>query len=96
MSNKMLNLSSIVSKLPDNYIATDFGEETMIMNMKSGDYINLNKMGTSIWKLLENPSSIENICLELLKIFDVEFSTCQEHVIDFLEKLIDQDILETK
>ncbi len=96
MINKVLNLTSVVSKLPDNYIATDFGEETMIMNMKSGDYLNLNQIGTSIWKLLENPSSVENICLKLLEIFDVESATCQEHVMDFLQQLLEQDIIETK
>jgi len=96
MINKVLNLTSVVSKLPDNYIATDFGEETMIMNMKSGDYLNLNQIGTSIWNLLENPSSVENICLKLLEIFDVESATCQEHVMDFLQQLLEQDIIETK
>ncbi len=96
MTKKILQLSSIISKVSENYIATPFGEETMIMNMKSGDYINLNQIGTSIWNLLETPSSIESICLKLIEKFDVDSKTCQEHVIDYLQQLIEQGIIEIK
>jgi len=96
MTKKTLQLSSIISKVSENYIATPFGEETMIMNMKSGDYINLNQIGTSIWNLLETPSSIESICLKLIEKFDVDSKTCQEHVIDYLQQLIEQGIIEIK
>lgn len=86
LEQKMLQSSVIVAS--SEQISSDLGEEAVILNLKSGVYHGLNEVGASIWKLIQEPRTIEEIKHKLLEEYDVEPEQCESDVIELLENLL--------
>lgn len=63
---------------------TDLGESIITMNVESGYYHELNSVGSDIWRLLETPKSVAEICRALDADYDVGADDCLKDVIEFL------------
>ena len=90
---KEVNLKTIVKRLDDDLLSSALAEETIMMNVETGDYLGLNEVATSIWNLLENPITIHNICEQLLQEFDVEQKNCEHQTISFLQELLEKGLI---
>ena len=85
---------SIVKQNIEELLASDLDEEIIFMNLDSGDYIGINDVGATIWKLIEQPRSVEDIVQHLLEEYEVERSICEEKTIEFLLLLQTENMLE--
>lgn len=74
-------------------LATDLGDEMIIMDLNSGDYIGLDAVGVSIWTILKESSSIDIIVHRLQQEYAIDEATCQKDVIEFLEELAKKKII---
>lgn len=83
-SNVMLN-DRMVSALIDG--------EMVMMDMDSGSYFGLNSVGTYIWELLKEKRKIEEIADAVVRTFDVEKETSDKELVEFLEKLLEENLL---
>ena len=83
---KILESSVIVAS--SEQISSDLGSEAVILNIKSGVYHGLNEVGASIWKLIQEPRTIEEIKQRLLEEYNVEPEQCQSDLIALLEDLV--------
>lgn len=63
------------------------GELAVLMDVESGEYFEVNAVGTAVWRQLEQPMSVEELIQRLLAGFDVEASTCERDVCAWLEKM---------
>ncbi len=88
-----MTLTTIISKSDNRFIETNLDNEKVIMDLETGDYININPVGSVIWELIDKPISINAICEALTKMFEVENSVCQEQTIIFLRKLSQKELL---
>ena len=77
----------------ETVVYNEIGEETMMMDIDRGIYYVLNPVSSRIWALLEQPISVQEICEELLKQYEIEQSVCEREVIQFLGQLLDRKIL---
>ncbi len=64
-------------------------------NFDAGCYYGLEAIAQRIWQILAQPVAASEICCVLLGEYDVEQSTCERDILDFLiqleaEGLIDQ------
>ncbi|MCE7992571.1 MAG: lasso peptide biosynthesis PqqD family chaperone [Roseivirga sp.] len=67
--------------------------ETVMMSVEQGNYYGLNQVGTEIWKLIESPIKVEDICKALVKEYKVEQDTCEKEVLSFLNDLTSEKIV---
>ena len=71
-----------------NALSTELDGETVFYNADKGKYHATGAVGAEIWSLLESPRTLEEICIQLLDKFDVDFETCRTEVNAFLEDMI--------
>jgi len=67
-----------------DWISTRVGDEAMMMSAERGRYIGLTETGARIWDLLVAPRTVEYLCAELCREFDVEPALCRAEVDAFI------------
>jgi hypothetical protein len=88
------NLSSTVKRKDAHTLSSQVADEIVMLDTKTGDYIGLNPIGSSIWEKIATPISVENLCNALLDEYDVTEQQCQEETLNFLKELNDSGLLE--
>ncbi len=83
---------TILSRHPET-IATEIDGDVVLMSLVTGRTFGLDKRGTRIWSLIEQPRSIEGIVAELLKTYATTAEKCQSDVIAFASKLSDAQLV---
>ncbi len=83
----------IVLAKGENYIANEIDGEVVMMNIETGLYVSLNNTGKSIWNILDEPTSIENIIEYLINKYTITKEQCITDVIPFIEEMLKQEIL---
>ncbi|MBF0225246.1 MAG: PqqD family protein [Desulfobacterales bacterium] len=68
-------------------------EELVMFDAEAGKYYGLNEMATIIWNKLENMISIEKLCSDLIKNFEVSEDICQKEVISVLTKMHEKKLI---
>ena len=66
--------------------------ELMAMSIEKGACYGLNAVGTRIWDLLAEPRTIDDICVHLVREYDVEAEQCRSEVRDLLEALCEEGL----
>jgi len=68
-------------------LVSEANGELVMMNIETGKYMSLNEVGSFIWKNLETPLDITEICDKVNSEYEVDKETCETEVISFLEAL---------
>ncbi len=76
-----------------DFLATKMGDEMVIMNKESGQFLGLNNVGVDIWELLTTTQSLETLVNELLKEYSVTREQCTLEVQLFTDQLKKQNML---
>ncbi|MEK3725235.1 lasso peptide biosynthesis PqqD family chaperone [Paenibacillus sp. FSL H8-0034] len=75
-------------------IVSDMDGEKVMMNINNGNYYNLGRMGGTIWELLASPISTSKLVEALMNEYEVEQAVCEEQVISFLKRLLDENLIQ--
>jgi len=73
--------------------SVDMDGEVVMMDIENGRYYGFNSVGSRIWKIIEQPATIAKVISTLLEEFDVDTKTCEKTVMEFLNKLYDEDLI---
>lgn len=65
-----------------------------MMDIEKGSYYGMEKVAARIWNLIENPMTVENICENLTKEYDIAPEKCLAEVTPFLHDLLNREIIE--
>ena len=76
-----------------NICSREFDGETVMMDEKLENYFGLDEIGTRIWQLLEQKRTIEQLCQQLVREYNVDFDQCHADIEPFLRQLIDDNML---
>ena len=79
--------SSVIVRNEEQFISNPVGEETIILNLASGDYLGLNAVGAFIWDMLREPVSVANIISRLMETYAVDEDTCTRQTMEYLGKM---------
>ncbi len=95
MSSQTLNMlpSAIISKAPDQ-IASELGDEAVILNLASGAYYGLNEVGARVWDLIQQPCTVAKILHTLLTEYDVQPEVCEQDLTKILMEMKDVCLIE--
>ena len=77
-------------------ISCDLAGEAAILNIKSGTYYGLDPVGARIWKLIQQPRSVDEVRQALLDEYEVEPERCDRDLLVLLEKLLAEGLIEVK
>ncbi|WP_439815133.1 PqqD family peptide modification chaperone [Zavarzinia sp. CC-PAN008] len=92
MSKTPLTSQSIVSRA-DGFIEADADGEVLALHVENGTCYGFNKVGSAVWTLIEQPTSVAAICESLMQRYDVDQATCERQVVDLLEELRGEDMI---
>lgn len=93
IKNGPLSIHQSVRQVKGNIIS-DMGEEKVMLSVESGKYYNFGEIGGKIWDSVEAPITINELVATLLDIYDVEQIECEQQVISFLERLLEENLIE--
>ena len=70
-----------------NFLISQLGQELVLMDTKTGDYLGINAVGTRIWNLLVDSKSLQELVADLICRFEVPEAQCKTEVEQFLSNL---------
>ena len=74
-------------------LTTEVDGEIMAMSVERGECFGLDRVGSRVWALIEQPRSVADLCEALTEEFDVDAETCLRDVTDLLETLRASDLV---
>lgn len=80
-------------KRGEDYVFNEVDGELVMMNIETGSYASMNETGKSIWGLLEEPKSVEQVLQSLTEEYEISLEAAQKDVLPFLEQLLAQKIV---
>ncbi len=87
-----INSDSLI-KRNEAIISSEIDGKTVMMDLNFENYFGLENIGTRIWQLLVNETSLEALCEKLTDEFDVEIDQCIKDVLPFLNTLYKNDMI---
>jgi hypothetical protein len=84
---KRLQESDMLVRDADELLTTVVDGELVALSVEKGACYGLNGIGTRIWALIAEPRSVESLCEQLEREFEVEEAVCRREVLEFLEQL---------
>jgi len=89
------SMSLVVSK---HQVSTDLSSDTsdsiVILNLKDGVYYELEKVAAHVWKLIQQPCSIQSILEILIDEYEVDTQQCEADLMTLIEDLSKKDLVE--
>lgn len=79
--------SSVIVRNEEQFISNPVGEETIILNLATGDYLGLNSVGAFIWDTLREPVSVSQVISRLMETYAVDEETCSRQTMEYLGKM---------
>ena len=77
-------------------VSTEVDGETVMMSIENGKYYGMNKIGSRIWKLIENPIKVEELCDKLIEEYEVRQDDCKKEALEFLNTLNEGNLVTVK
>ena len=74
-------------------IFNSIDDEIVILSIKNEEYYYLNTVGSTIWKYIAEPESIENIINKLTEEYKVSVEVCRSETIQYIEELFNLEII---
>ena len=88
----IIGIHTLIQRNESRYLANKIGEEMVIMDMETGDFITMNAVGAEIWELSEQPVTVESLVEKMLTVYDLSANQCIDDTIGFLQKSTQQKL----
>ena len=88
-----INPATLISRT-NGFVTASVNNELMMLNVEKGAYYSLDPIAANIWELIEAPVSVETIVQALQARYAVSLEECQADVLTFLEKLLENGMIE--
>lgn len=95
MSKIDANLSSqTVLVATRDQVSCELGDEAAILGMKNSVYYGLDPVGARVWRLLQEPRSVGEICEVIVNEYDVAAERCESDLVLFLQQMLREGLVE--
>ena len=95
MSDRAIPASALVVIARD-VLSSEMGSEHILLSLRDGMYYGLEDAGGEIWKLLQKPVSVADICRAIVDTYDVEPARCRRDVEALIAVLADRRLVELR
>jgi hypothetical protein len=83
---KPITLDTIVKKSEDIFTGT-IDDEMVAMSIANGKYYQLNRTGSIILSLLDDPRSIRELCEAIQCHYRVDAGVCRDDILEFVNEM---------
>lgn len=80
-------------KLSRNLLETKIDDEVVALDVTRGLCYGLDPIGSKIWDMLAEETSVKEICAKLVRDFDVNEADCAKDVCSLLNQMRDDDLI---
>lgn len=77
----------------EGFLVSDMDGEKVMLNVESGKYYNLGRIGGRIWELVESPISFTGMVEQLVAEYEIEPDTCRQQVETFVKQLATEGLI---
>ncbi|NBA88061.1 PqqD family peptide modification chaperone [Emticicia sp. CRIBPO] len=85
--------SDILHRNEEGFLSNKLGDEMVMMNLESGDYLGINEVGFVIWDYLQGPKPVQEILDFLVSEYDVTPENCESDTMPYLQQLLLQKVV---
>jgi hypothetical protein len=78
----------------DHQVSSQLGDETVILHLEDGVYYGLDPVGTSIWRLLQEPRTVAEIRDRIVEEYDVDAERCERDLVALLRELAERRLVD--
>ncbi len=89
----MISESSIITQTKEQ-VYSQIDGESVILNLKSGEYYGLNSVGARIWELIQEPKAVNEVQNLILAEYEVELEQCQNDLVALLQELAEAKLID--
>ena len=82
-----------MSKPKRNLLSADLNGATLILSIESGKYFWFDEIGEDVWRRVEEPICMQNLAEELAKVYNAPLETILGHVIAFVNRLAELQLV---
>jgi hypothetical protein len=90
---KMIHSETTVQRNDAALMTNELGDELVIMDNESGNYIGLNPIGYVIWKQLDSPAKVKDLVKNLTNRYNIKQEECEIDTIAYLEKMASLNLI---
>ena len=87
-------MSGPIYKLSDKSLFTGVGEDIVALNVDDGKCYGMEKVTAAVWRLLEQPMSVDDLCDRLAHLYAVEPALCRTDVDRLVNQLRSEELIE--
>lgn len=88
-----LSLSSAIRR-GENSLSAEVDNALVLMSIQQGAYYSLDSIGAKIWRRLDRPTLVTELCTMLKEEYDADQFTIQRDVLALLESLSRERLIE--
>jgi len=77
-----------------NQVSCDLAGDTAILNLTSGLYYSLNCLGSHIWRIIQQPVTVDDIRRAVLDEYEVQSNQCERDLFALIEDLAAAGLIE--
>jgi hypothetical protein len=81
--------SQAVVQRSSTLLAAELDGETMLLSIEHGRYYGLDAVGGDIWRRLETPISVGDLCAALRDVYEADPMVIEREVLELLNRLRD-------
>ena len=69
-------------------VAAEMDGDLVMMSIERGEYFGIGGVGTRAWELLEQPTTVAQLCVVVCQEFDVDEARCRADMLGFVNELL--------
>jgi hypothetical protein len=75
-------------------VSSSVAEEEVILNFRDGAYYGLDAVGARVWRLIQEPRTLAEVCEAIASEYDVAPERCERDVIALFRRLAESGLIE--
>lgn len=72
----------------------ELGDELVALDVNAGACFGFNEVAAVVWRLLETPKSVADLCAHLLAEYDVDADQCYAEVQQLLDEMVAKRLID--
>ena len=90
-----MNLNQKIT-FADTVFAQEVDGEMVLLDMNSENYFGLDEVGTAIWQAMQEKETLKEVFAMLMEQYDVESDVLEKDLFGFVDKLVENGLVEVK
>lgn len=82
-----LHPDEVIVRRDDRHLTNPLGEETVLLDLQTGDYLGLDPVASTIWAQLKTPQTLVSILARLQEEYEVGEEECRRDTLEFLRRI---------